>query len=801
MLTSIFKLKRILIILYLVSITSTLLSQTSFYGNAVIQSEGNVLLLKGSNGLLRIEILHPNIIRVCFSSDGLIKNKVQLAVIDTLVKKVNFKVLDNKKILEIVTSELNIRLDRETGAIKYYNKQQKQLLAESSENGRIMTPDVVGGESVYNVEQRFDFSTFEGLYGLGQHQQERINLNGQDILLLQNNQTDMVPFLISSNGYGILWNNYSKTWFRSTYKGAFESEVGDEIDYYFIYGSNTDSVISGYRQLTGVAPMLPKWAYGYINSKNRYKSGQELLNIAEKHRANSIPIDVMVLDYQYWGKYGWNAMRFDEEKYPDMKRTIDTLHHKYNVKLMISVWPNFGEMTDIYKDMQVKGFLDQEIMKNYSGSGNGSNLDAFNPGARALYWESINKNLFSLGCDAWWLDSTEPRFGVPSVIHTSNTRINIAGKKNFLGTWERYLNAYPLCITSAVYEGQRKTTSDKRVFILTRSAFAGSQRNAAVTWSGDIVAKWDVYRAQVNTGLNFCLSGIPYWCSDIGGYKLESYTNIGEKPVIQTYKELFLRWYQFGTFCPIFRVHGTDVNRELWNFRDGDSTYYNSLLHSDILRYRLLPYIYSMAWKVTHENYTMMRSLLFDFQSDEKVFNISDQFMFGNAIMVNPIMEPGIVAREVYLPKGADWADFWTGKHYKGGQSVKADAPLQHIPLFIRLGSIIPMGAPIQHSGEKQDTLTINVYPGNDGTFNLYEDEGDSYRYEKGAYSCIAFKWDNKKGILEIAKRQGIYDGMPMQRLFYVKIINETNDYNEDSGHHEGKKVIYTGTKLEVKLD
>ena len=544
------------------------------------------------------------------------------------------------------------------------------------------------------------------------------------------------------------------------------AEAGRAIDYYFMYGPEPDDVVADYRKLTGHVPMLGRWAWGFWQSKERYLRQQELIDVVERFRKDDVPIDGIVQDWHYWPDLdkeslagGWGSHEFDPVRYPDPGKMVETLHD-LKTHVLISVWPWFqrnDEGTGIpnLEDLDAIGAVFPLPGKTWAG--NMSWYDPFAKKARDVYWSQVKPKILDLGFDAFWLDSTEPVAGGDAGA--------LRDYPTLVGPGCEVVNAYPLLHCDGVYEGQRKATNDKRVFILTRSAYAGLQRDAAVVWSGDIDGKWEVFRKQIPAGLNFSLSGLPYWNTDIGGFWIR---RAGfEGPGTPAYDELFTRWYQYGAFCPMFRVHGSEFAKEYWRFPDPTK---KILIDFDRLRYRLLPYVYSLAWMVTDRDYTMMRPLLMDFRADPKTFEIPDQYLFGPALMVCPVLEAGATTRKIYLPKGANWFDFWSGKPEAGGRTIDASAPIERIPLFVRAGSILPMGRPIQHAGEDSDPLEIRVYPGADGRFDLYEDEGDGYAYEKGAYSLIPFKWDDKTRTLFVGNRQGSFPGMKKNRTFRLAL-------------------------------
>jgi len=485
----------------------------------------------------------------------------------------------------------------------------------------------------YSVTQHFRLSDGEGIYGLGQFEDPIVNYRGQDILIAQANRTDVNPFLVSTKGYGILWDNYSRSRFSDAGGTTmFQSEVADAIDYYVVYGPAPDRVIAGYRLLTGTAPLPGKWAFGYWQSKERYTSGSELTAIVREYRKRDLPIDNIVQDWAYWGGMDqFSSMMWDSANYPDPARMTDTLH-ALHAHLMVSIWPAFGSGTAIYREMDARNLL-YPVM-HWNG---GKVYDAYSPAARELYWRYVKRGLFDNGVDAFWMDATEPEFRCSDDRYITEISLKEAGK-NALGSFARYLTPYSLMTTRAVYENHRLATDRKRVFILTRSSFAGQQRYGAATWSGDTFATWDDLRVQIAAGINFSMSGIPYWSHDIGAF----ITNIHFPGGLAdpAYGELYVRWFQFGAFSPIFRAHGTNIPREIWRFGEPGDPAYDALASSDRLRYRLMPYIYSTAWRVTHDGYSFMRGLAMAYPGDRNVYSIAGQYMFGSSLMVCPVTRP-----------------------------------------------------------------------------------------------------------------------------------------------------------------
>jgi alpha-D-xyloside xylohydrolase len=584
-------------------------------------------------------------------------------------------------------------------------------------------------------------------------------------------------------------------------KLSFYSEAGDCIDYYVIAGKDMDDVISGYRTLTGKAPIFPKWAMGLWQSRERYKTQDELLSVVAEFRKRKIPLDNIVLDWFYWKQDQWGSQQFDEERFPDPSGMIKKLHEQYNAHFMISVWPKFYEGVDTYNEFDKRGWLYkaniQNKQKDWVGPGYVSTFyDAFNPEARQAFWELIHQNLYTKGVDAWWLDASEPDILSNASIEHRKLLMNPTSA----GPAEKYFNAYPLVNEMGIYEGQAKADPDKRIFILTRSAFAGSQRYAAATWSGDIAARWQDFKAQIPAGLNFSLSGIPYWTTDIGGFSVEKRFENAQGEDLQEWREQMTRWFQFGAFCPLFRVHGQYPYREMFNVAPENHVAYQTMLYYDKLRYQLMPYIYSLAGKTYFDNYTIMRALVMDFPNDKAVFNIGDEYMFGPNILVAPVTEYKARMWQVYLPASTGWYDFYTGKFYEGGQTVTVDAPLERIPLFVKEGSILPLGPDLQYATEKPaDPITLYVFAGANGNFELYEDENINYNYTKGNYSTIPFQYNEETETLTIGERKGSFDGMLKERTFKIVWVNNDLSVGVGSSSHPVQAVRYSGNSIEVK--
>ena len=592
---------------------------------ANFEKEGSQITWPTENGFIRLQVCSENIIRVVVSPVKKLEEKQSLMLVDYPDQKTKFQVNETDRFLSVSTKKIVATIDKLNNTVSFTDQDGKMLLLGA---GHDFETETISGETVFQIKQKFIFSPVEAIYGLGQFQEGIMNYRGHDVTLFQQNTVAVVPMFVSTNNYGILWDNYSLTKFYDGKEGAsLWSQVGDAIDYYFIAGSNLDEVISGYRFLTGKAPMFGKWAYGYWQSKERYNNQEEIVNAVKEYRRRKLPLDNIVQDWMYWGDLGWSALDFDRNKFPDPKGMMDTIH-KYNTHIMISIWPNFSTETEVFKEMESQGFTIQGTDEQSRGL-----YDPYNKGARDLYWKWINRNFFSKGMDAWWMDATEPEVSGNTIAEEAE-KIE-AWNNNAMGSMARYLLPFSLMTTKGVYENQRKATDKKRVYILTRSAYAGQQRYGAVTWSGDIHAQWDVFRNQISAGLNFCMAGIPYWTTDIGAFLPDN--PLGNRD--NAYREMYLRWFQFGVFNPMFRSHGSGTAREIWNFGGENSWTYKPLEKFDNLRYRLLPYIYSLAWKVTSGDYTMMRGLAFDFNDDPNVYDIDNEYMFGPAFLVRPVTE------------------------------------------------------------------------------------------------------------------------------------------------------------------
>jgi len=767
---------------------------------------------------VEIQFYNPSTVRVLKSPVGITYTKKSLSVIET-PQKPAFNLKQTGDVLSLKSNSIQVDLNLKSSKISFSTPAGEPLLSEK-EKGVAFTDFIDAGTKTFSVSQSFLLDTNETIYGLGQQQQGKMVQRNLKLKMIQGNTDDYVPFFVSVKGYGLFWDNYSPTLFVDTVIGtSFKSDVGDCVDYYFMFGGNSDGVIAQMRDLTGQVPMFPLWTFGYFQSKERYKSQDELLDVVKKYRELKVPFDGIIQDWQYWGNnYLWNAMEFLNPEFYNPQKMVNDVHNLH-AHMLISIWNSFGPQTKQYKELDKIGALLDIITWPESGSEKWPpNLDyrsgvrvydPYNPDARDIYWKYLNKGIFSLGMDGWWMDSSEPDH--------LEFKPSDFDNKTYLGSFRKVRNAFPLMTVGGVYQHQRSVTSDKRVFILTRSAFAGQQRYGANTWSGDVVASWDALRQQISAGLNFSLSDIPYWNSDIGGFFL---WNFPKKLDDANYRELYARWIQFGVFCPMMRSHGTDAPREIYQFGKKGDKIYDAIEKYITLRYNLLPYIYSTSWDVTANQSTMTRALVMDFSKDKQALNINNEYMFGKSLLVCPVTKPmyskiigngnetAIVEdfsktkdEKVYLPKGPEWIDFWTGENYSGGQTVMKETPLDIIPLFVKAGSILPLGPIVQYATEKKwDNLEIRVYLGADGEFTLYEDENDNYNYEKGMYSTITFVWDNANKALTINDRKGSFPGMLGERKFNIVCVAKNKGTGMSGVEKFDKVITYNGKKVLVKL-
>jgi alpha-D-xyloside xylohydrolase len=906
-----------------------------------IQQQPDGIILRLPTYQLRIQVISDSAIRIAAARDASFFSRSSIDVLPHTAMTRGWKSASTATSIMISTAKLRIHIDRGTGVVKFLDASGNEILSES-ESSRIIEPASVQGENTFHVAQRWNSNPDESLYGLGQQQLGIVDIEGYDLDLWQHNTNVVVPFLVSSKGYGIFWDNTSYTrfgdlrqfetipaanlldsqgqpgglsvqpmdgssaasksadltlnvgfsrggprpknmrwegfikapvsgeyqfqtysnggikvwldnklmishwrqgWLTSNdqvkvqleaghrYPGKIEtdseqqstlqflwktpasnhdtslwSEVGDGEDYYFVYGPKLDDVVAGYRLLTGRANMMPSWAFGLWQSKQRYETAQQSVDVVNEFRRRNIPFDNIVQDWQYWRPDSWGSHEFDPTRFPDPDGWIKTLHDLH-AHLMISVWGKFNPNTENAKLMQAKGFLYQpdviENQKDWIGFPY-TFYDAFNPDARKLFWSQVNTRLFSKGVDAWWMDATEPDLTAsPPTLEGNRTHMNPTA----MGTGSRMLNGYALMNSNGVYTGQREAAPNQRVFILTRSGFAGQQRYSAATWSGDITSTWTAMAKQISAGLGMSISGVPYWTMDAGGYTMQrKFVPQGPATVApkaedeEEWRELNARWFEFATFCPLLRVHGELRPREMWALGD-DSPAYQAELKFDRLRYEMFPYNYSVAGAVTQHDSTIMRPLVMDFPHDAHARELTDEYMFGPAFLVAPITHYQERSREVYLPDGAKWYDFWTGNSVPSGTATNAPAPYDAIPIFVRSGSIVPFGPDVQYIAEKpSDPTTLFVYTGADGTFTLYEDQGVTFDYEHGAFTETPITWQDATRTLIIGKQQGSFPGMLTHRTFHIVVVSKEQPIGFSQTAKPLRTVQYDGAQMSVKL-
>lgn len=777
------------------------------------------------DGCLALDAVDAGTVRVRFVEHGPLQDATSPMVVSGGASG-NWSIRETDDALDLSTGALQVRVDKGTLSLSWRDAGGRLLVKEPTHGAKALrriaverlvhdattratdmaTADgvkrrVEGGRreklrDAFAVRLALEFSPDEALYGLGQHEDGILDYRGKRQYLYQHNLKVAMPVLLSSRGYGLFFDTLAFSVFEDGVDGgAFWSRAAAQLDYYFLLGPAFDAIVAAMRRLTGGTPMLPRWALGYVQSRERYESAEELIWIVREHRRRRLPLDCVVLDWQYWEGNQWGQKSFDPVRFPDPAGMARTIHDEH-ARLMISIWPCLKGGGADERELRAEGLL----------LGDDATCDSFSPRARARYWEQARRGLFDHGVDAWWCDSTEPFVwdwhGMFRLEAHERAVRNVEDTETYIDP--ALVNGYSLFHSQAIYEGQRSCGSAKRVVNLTRSASPGQQRYATVTWSGDTEASWKRLRQQIADGLNFCVTGAPWWSLDIGAFFVKPaplWFWDGQFPdgcKDPGYAELYTRWFQFGACLPVFRSHGTDTPREIWQFGEPGSPFYDTLRRTSELRYRLLPYLYSLAGWVTHRSYTPMRLLAFDFPDDPRALKMDDQFMLGPALLVCPVTEPmyylpggrpieGVTrSRRVYLPAGANWFDFWTGRRYQGGQTIDADAPLARMPLFVRGGAVLPMGPVLQHTGESAGApLELRIYGGADGEFDLYEDEGDGYGYETGAHAWTRLRWDDARRTLTVQRRGG-YPGIPAVRKLRCVVVGPGQGRGEEADWTRG---------------
>ncbi len=734
---------------------------------------------------IRVEFYSPSIVRVYKTPEAAPYKKESLVVIKT-PENTSVEFGQKGANITLKSTAVQVELNPQTGGIYFYTAAGQPLLKDK-DYGTQFTPKNDAGTPSFTIREGFLLDKDEAIYGVGQIMDNQFNRRNSSHHMQNENMFTYSPYFMSIKGYAVYWDNYSISDFNDNPQELSFEGLGHCADYYFMYGGNADGVVAQVRDLTGRAPMLPLWSYGFFQSKERYKTQDENLNVLKKYRQLQIPIDVMIQDWRYWPEYEndsiWNSHSFDTKRFPDPKKWVDEIH-KNHAKLLIVAWPGFSLKTEQRKELDSKNMIIN--FNTWPPNSSARPYDAYNPEARDIYWKYLNKGIFSyIGNDGWWLDSTEPDH-----IDRKESDYDLP---TYLGSYRSVKNAYSLMHNTGIATHQRAVNSDKRVVILTRSGFIGQQRYGSNTWSGDVQSTWDMLEKQIPAALNFTLMGIPNWNSDIGGFFAGRWNKEGgaKNP---KYQELYVRWMQFGAFSPMMRSHGTDVPREIWNFGERGTWCFDAQEKAINLRYSLLPYIYSTSWDVSRNDGTFMRPLIMDFAADKATHNVGSEYLFGRSILVAPISKPGVTTWPVYLPAGTNWIDFRTNESLKGGQTVNSQASIDEIPLYVKAGSILPIGPKVQYSTEKKwDNLELRVYPGANGEFTLYEDENDNYNYEKGLFSTIRMQWDDQTRTLTLEPREGSFPGMLKSRKFRVIVMTPGTDA-------PAKTVSYTGKKQVIRL-
>jgi len=797
-----------------------------------VESNRHALILTSGETRLRIAFHSPSVARITLTRGKPFLDRPS-PIVTAMERFTDYELAERSDAFIVCTSDLRLEISKETAAIRYFDPAGILLLAESAHGGKSLNPRAItrnvfkkestfaAGQSIdgaraqageyetvfdrdaFEARLDFEFAEDEALFGLGSHEEGFGNLRGKSRHLYQQNMKMVVPHLVSTKGYSLLWDCGSLMKFHDDAEGSFWwADAVDELDYYFIHGGSFDGVTRLYHELTGSAPLLPKWAFGFIQSKERYVNAAELIEVVREYRRREIPLDAVVLDWKSWPNgAGWGQKSFDPERFPNPAAMTRELH-EMGARLMVSLWP-----------IMTGDCPDQLEMRGQGGMlGNQSTYNAFDPAARKIYWEQANRGLFTHGVDAWWCDCTEPFeadwSGAEKPEPDERLHINTEAAATYLDRTR--INTYSLPHSQGIYEGQRAERSNKRVLNLTRSSYAGQHRYGTVCWNGDICATWETLRKCIPEGVNFCATGEPWWTVDIGGFFInhdpgywfwrgdfpEGCRGLTAMEAMEPdpadtgcrdlgFHELYTRWTQYAVFLPMFRSHGTDAAREIWRFGDEGNPFYDAIAAAIRLRYRLLPYLYTLASEVTREGRMMLRAAALDFPDDPATHDLDDQFLCGRSLLVCPITRPMFFApgsqpihnvprtREVYLPGGCDWHDFHTGERHHGGQSITAAAPLDSIPVFVRAGSIIPLGPVIQSTSEEScEPIELRVYPGADADFSLYEDAGDGYSYENGEFTLTAIHWDDATAQLTIGKPQGSFHGMSAEQKFEVQVSN-----------------------------
>ncbi|WP_091767203.1 TIM-barrel domain-containing protein [Prevotella sp. khp7] len=758
--------------------------------SAKIKSERNGIAVCHQGLFVKVSFLNDSVLHITKSYDVNYQSD-KLVVVAEVSAPATLRQEQRKQHLILSTSRVVVDYHQRTGLISVRRPDGQSLISEQTTQ---FTPRQDGPFDAYTIRQSFTLAPDERIYGLGQIQNGRLNQRGQHIRLVNENMKICIPMFLSSKGYALYWENYSPTDFDDDTKGTSFTSIGRAIDYYLLVGSNAASAQRAVFDLTSHVPMPALWNLGVWQSKERYTSSQELLDALRRMRRLRVPVDGMVQDWQYWGdNQHWNAQRFLNPAFADYRQMIDSVH-ALHAKLLVSVWPDYGPSTEQYQHLQTLGKLLPG--KSFPNDVESRVYDAFDSDARNYYWHHMFEGLLRHGVDALWLDSTEPDY--------SGTEADLDFVTGAGRTWRSLRNAFPLATVLGVYNRHRQEPllADKRVSILTRSGFMGLQRTGAFVWSGDIDANWQTLARQIPAALSASISGLPLWNSDTGGFWVRDFEGGCQNPA---YRRLFARWTQFSTFTPMLRFHGTNTPREIWNYgSEGDQEgTYDNILRYVRLRYRLLPWLYAQMHQLSQYGALLMSALPVNYPHDVQAADIIDEYLFGQSFLVAPILRDGADGRQVYLPAGNDWIDFWTGETLKGGQWLYRQAPYQVLPLYVKTGSILPWGPDVQYATEKPwDDLEVRIYPGADGDFTLYEDAFDGYGYERGQQSEIRFHWDDVAHQLTIGQRSGSFPSMLQQRTFRVVVVSPEQPLADSPAVACQHTIHYNGTSqiIDVKL-
>lgn len=778
-------------------VTSMVLCSLSLYGQSW-QKTANGFKFTAQGIDTEVGFYAPGIVRVHKNPEGKSCHKESQVVVKS-PEEVKLAYGDTESGIEVSSSLISLTVNPKSGSIVFCNS-DGDILLKDKDYGTSFSPKDDAGKESFQVRQAFVLDREEPIYGIGQVWDGKLNRRNSVHHLQNENTLTHAPYFMSpTKGYGVYLDNYSISDFADSPQELSFTTLGECDDYYFLYGETPDGIIARVRELTGKAPMLPLWAYGYFQSKDRYKTAEESLDVLRKYRDLKVPVDVVVQDWEYWPKHNatdsaWNAQIFDLQRFPDPKKWVDDIH-SLNGKLLLVSWPGFGPATPQYKELaNNKMLIDITTWPPNSGT---RPYDAYNPEAREIYWKFM-KPLSEVGNDGWWLDSTEPDHLISSVWHNKDNDYNLP---TYLGSFRSVKNLYSYSHNKGISQNTRAAYPDKRVVILTRSGFIGQQRFGSNTWSGDVHSTWDVLKKTIPAAMNFTMMGIPNWNGDIGGYTGHGFKGVGlEGANDPAFQELYTRWTQFATFTPMMRSHGKRIPREIYNFGERGSWCFDAIEKMIKLRYRLLPYIYSTSWDVTDNDGTFMRALVMDFPHDTTVYDLGSQFMFGRSLLVTPVTQPSVSEWSVYLPAGTDWWDFWSNTKHSGGQNIVKKVNVDVLPLYVKSGSIVPFGPDVQYSTEKNwDNLEVRIYPGADGEFILYEDENDNYNYEKGVRSLIKFQWNDRTKTLSISDREGHFPGMLKKRNFNIVLVGN-NTKPGDMPMVATKNVRYNGKKINIKL-